>query len=550
MTILVQVEKRLKEAGRGWVRYLNGKFIVGENTEISVDTEPGVGGGDITQDVINAADAKTTIADDDKLGFTDASADGILKSITGLDLTAWIVAKLKALDFVTVNASKDLLSGSGVVVTQAATGMRLNYLAATSLTDPNSGLWKMDELLTSTVPATGTEVILMIDYLDRNGTDMSEFMSAWDSGGTISIRTAAATDTSFAVLSIVSVADQDPDTYYQITAIFIGGSTFVGGESCVIQYVPPTDVALPINGATSKASPVDNDLFGLVDSAASNVLKKLSWANIKVAMHAYLQTQGYATIFGGNIIDPATSLPVDGVNSVYALASMPVSGVAEIPAANDVTNGTVIALHPDCLLGAASADIGGNKAGLLLRSVESLNQWRPAADRALLFSKKFGTTASPTITMTNTSQATSSKFPLPADLVIPAGLLYAGCKLVLAFRFRRNVSLAGLGNVMLQCWMGTNATQTNNSLIWQANINDTDDQDMFASPEIVFLTSTSVESTRNLSRGGAGLSQAVITANTLIDVASAMNISWRTLTTLNGNNTIDFLEYEMWLVAQ
>lgn len=45
-----------------------------------------------------------------------------------------------------------------------------------------------------------------------------------------------------------------------------------------------------INGATSKSTPVDADYVGLMDSAASNVLKKLSWANIKATLKAYFDT--------------------------------------------------------------------------------------------------------------------------------------------------------------------------------------------------------------------------------------------------------------------
>jgi hypothetical protein len=36
--------------------------------------------------------------------------------------------------------------------------------------------------------------------------------------------------------------------------------------------------------ATAKATPVDADVVGLIDSAASNALKKLSWANIKATL--------------------------------------------------------------------------------------------------------------------------------------------------------------------------------------------------------------------------------------------------------------------------
>lgn len=45
-----------------------------------------------------------------------------------------------------------------------------------------------------------------------------------------------------------------------------------------------------INGATSKSTPVDADYVGLMDSEASNVLKKLSWANIKATLKTYFDT--------------------------------------------------------------------------------------------------------------------------------------------------------------------------------------------------------------------------------------------------------------------
>ena len=43
-----------------------------------------------------------------------------------------------------------------------------------------------------------------------------------------------------------------------------------------------------INSATDKATPVDADYLGLMDSAAGNVLKKLSWANLKSVVGAYI----------------------------------------------------------------------------------------------------------------------------------------------------------------------------------------------------------------------------------------------------------------------
>jgi hypothetical protein len=58
------------------------------------------------------------------------------------------------------------------------------------------------------------------------------------------------------------------------------------------------DVAAAINGATGKTTPVDADALGIVDSAASNVLKKLTWANLKATLKSYFDTLYAATDAG------------------------------------------------------------------------------------------------------------------------------------------------------------------------------------------------------------------------------------------------------------
>jgi len=60
----------------------------------------------------------------------------------------------------------------------------------------------------------------------------------------------------------------------------------------------PADVAGTTHAATSKATPVDTDEIPLVDSAASWILKKLTWANLKATLKTYLDTL-YATIAKG-----------------------------------------------------------------------------------------------------------------------------------------------------------------------------------------------------------------------------------------------------------
>ena len=56
-----------------------------------------------------------------------------------------------------------------------------------------------------------------------------------------------------------------------------------------------TTIGTLINNATVKTTPVDADMVGLMDSVASNIVKKLSWANIKATLQTYFNTL-YASI--------------------------------------------------------------------------------------------------------------------------------------------------------------------------------------------------------------------------------------------------------------
>lgn len=71
-----------------------------------------------------------------------------------------------------------------------------------------------------------------------------------------------------------------------------GGGTATGTNTG--NETTTTEGAL-INGATAKTTPVDADYIGLMDSAASNILKKLSWANVKATLKTYFDTL-YASI--------------------------------------------------------------------------------------------------------------------------------------------------------------------------------------------------------------------------------------------------------------
>ena len=61
------------------------------------------------------------------------------------------------------------------------------------------------------------------------------------------------------------------------------------------------NVASTIHGVAAKTTPVDADEVGLIDSAAANVLKKLTWTNIKATLKTY-----FDTLYIGNVSEDST----------------------------------------------------------------------------------------------------------------------------------------------------------------------------------------------------------------------------------------------------
>lgn len=72
------------------------------------------------------------------------------------------------------------------------------------------------------------------------------------------------------------------------------------GAFILLNPVPisPTDVGATLAAASAKSTPVDADTVPLNDSADSNALKKVTWANVKATLKTYLDTlyQPLATI--------------------------------------------------------------------------------------------------------------------------------------------------------------------------------------------------------------------------------------------------------------
>lgn len=109
----------------------------------------------------------------------------------------------------------------------------------------------------------------------------------------------------------------------------IDGQAFNGSADITV-------IAPGTHAATSKITPVDADELPLVDSAASNVLKKLTWANLKATLKSYLDTLYTAIGIVPNTAPSAGQILVGNAGGT-AYAPMTVSGNATINSAGVVT---------------------------------------------------------------------------------------------------------------------------------------------------------------------------------------------------------------------
>lgn len=82
-------------------------------------------------------------------------------------------------------------------------------------------------------------------------------------------------------------------------------------------WVPYNDPADAINSATSKTTPADDDELPIVDSASSNVLKKLTWANLKTALNSVYVALDGTNVFTGTNTFSSSNLKVKSTDTTH-----------------------------------------------------------------------------------------------------------------------------------------------------------------------------------------------------------------------------------------
>jgi len=132
---------------------------------------------------------------------------------------------------------------------------------------------------------------------------------------------------------VAEVADKRYVSDAQKTVLGNTSGTNTGDETT-------TTLGNKIFGATAKTTPVDADTVALTDSTASNVVRKVTWANVKATLKTYFDTlyNNYSHPTGdGNSHVPANSttnngkfLQATGTAGVYVWADVPSGGANKI----------------------------------------------------------------------------------------------------------------------------------------------------------------------------------------------------------------------------
>lgn len=108
------------------------------------------------------------------------------------------------------------------------------------------------------------------------------------------------------------------------------------------------NLAPPIVAATGKTTPVDADLIGIVDSAASNVLKKLTWANLKATLASTFAASNHshsnATTLAAGFLSTTDKTKLDAIE-----AEADVTDAANVAAAIHAATGKSVPVDADAL---------------------------------------------------------------------------------------------------------------------------------------------------------------------------------------------------------
>ena len=128
------------------------------------------------------------------------------------------------------------------------------------------------------------------------------------------------------------------------------GAEFDAIESAMAAAEAVNITAPIIAASTSKTTPVDADVLPILDSAAANILKKVTWANVKPTLKTYFDTLyatgglGYGTGSGGTVTQATSKSTAVTLNKPTGLITMASDALTAGVAVSFLVNNSIYAL--------------------------------------------------------------------------------------------------------------------------------------------------------------------------------------------------------------
>lgn len=159
---------------------------------------------------------------------------------------------------------------------------------------------------------TDTGVTLIINRVDANGTatpSAMEVVTGIVSGSTIASLVRAEDGTTARAHASGSIVEMvfEGDGWNDAIDSFLAQHNQDGTHKA-------TAISVITHAATEKTTPVDSDEFTLLDSAASYVLKRLTWANLKATIKSYYDSVT-ATLTNKTLTKPVVNAHAPGYQS-------------------------------------------------------------------------------------------------------------------------------------------------------------------------------------------------------------------------------------------
>lgn len=200
-------------------------------------------------------------------------------------------------------------------------GTKIYEIASLDATTPNTKLYLTNTYSGATVASGQTYAIMNLSTVSIStatlANQVSALLNSWQ-GREDEFRVWQAGSATGGYNISGAPASGSTAGYYPMTDP-LGVTSYVACPAKVEALTNTTGIGITINAATAKSTPVDADMLALMDSAAANVIKKLSWLNVKATMKAYMDTlyppKIDPTLTGTVTIPvPAATMPASGTN--------------------------------------------------------------------------------------------------------------------------------------------------------------------------------------------------------------------------------------------